>query len=256
MKDLTNHFILYFRVSTEAQDLDTQKRILRNHLKEEWICKEFYEIVSGRTMSSNKQLNEAIEYCKNNGKTIAVAKLDRLGRDLAHAAKVHKELKGNIYAPGFGGPGEKMNLMVFSVLMAAAQAEREWISERTKEGQRTAKEKGVVFGRKRPWTKKEMLLRNARDMETKRRKKVEDPKYMRILTFVENRVDAWVEKTGKRPVKTVRSPSGAIYQEIANELNELKFEIPDSMYGGKTSFTAEYVAKLYYNERTKIQIPA
>jgi DNA invertase Pin-like site-specific DNA recombinase len=255
MTDFKGRYVAYFRVSTDKQDLDSQRFMLYSFLDKECFCKEFHEIESGKHMSTNKQLRETIEYCKNNNKILAVSMIDRLGRDAEHALSVHRELDGWLYACNIPTErGARMDRFSLTIFMAIAEREREIISIRTKQGLAARKAAGVKFGRKRSLTKKEQAARTATHRATIRRKKIEDPNYLKVLQFIENRVDDWVERTGKKPPRTHDTPSGVLYQEIASELNSLKFDIPKSRRSDKTNFSAAYVAKLYYNERKKIQI--
>ena len=88
------------------------------------------------------------------GDVILVKNLDRLGRDTVDMNHLIKEYDKNGVAIRFLDDGIStegtMGKVVVTILSAVAQAEREWILERTNEGQLEAiGVKGVRFGRKR-----------------------------------------------------------------------------------------------------------
>lgn len=252
MKNLENKFVVYYRVSKETSDLDTQRRIIRNHLEEEWICKEFHEVVSGKNMLANKELNAAVDYCKKNNKTFAVAKHDRFGRNLADASKIAESLNWDMFIPNLATLGQKINPAYFGLMMGMAQLEREWISERTKEGLATAKAKGVKFGPKRKLSERKMREKIQSCRKTSTLKKLNDTDYLRVREFVLNRCREHEAHTGNKLSKYVRTKSGPFYESVAKELNDLGFDIPDSFYGTPKEFTADHVAKLYYYETKKV----
>ncbi len=256
MTDLNRKYVCYYRVSTHKQDLDTQKRIIRNHLQEEWIDKEFEEIVSGKTMATNQKLNEAVKYCKINNRTLAVAKHDRLGRNLAQAAAVAEELNWQIFIPNLAGIGQKINPAIFGMLMGMAELEREWISERTKEGLRTAREKGVEFGPKRKLSKKQIVKRNRDISITKHLQKTTDEKYQRIRDFILNRIKEWEVQSGRRATKEYGRNHDDIHQQVADELNALNFPLPNYLVARKnfTDFNSRFVANLFYEETRKVPL--
>lgn len=87
------------------------------------------------------------------GDTVLVTKLDRLGRDTADMIQLIKDFDTNSVSVRFLEDGisteGSMGKMVVTILSAVAQAERERILERTNEGRVEAKANGVIFGRKR-----------------------------------------------------------------------------------------------------------
>ena len=252
--NLEKQFVLYYRVSTERQDLDTQKRILRNHLQEEWIDREYEEIVSGKTMRTNPQLNEAVEYCKKTGKTLAAAKHDRIGRDLAHAAKIAGELNYNMFLPNIVSVGQKINPAIFGMMMGMAQLEREWISERTKEGLATAIAKGKKLGPKKPLSPRKRAKASKQVSETRARAKFSDPGYIKVRDFVVSRINEYVEE-GNKINHQHRRQGGDIYEKVAIELNKLGMKRPE--YLGKLAekeFKAKYIAYIYQSETRQIQV--
>ena len=106
-------------------------------------------------MTGHQQNRPELDACLNflrEGDTLVVYKLDRLGRSLKNILTLLEDFKNrgiqftslqdNISTEG--AIGQLMN----NILGAFAQFERDLIYERTQEGRRIAKEKGVKFGRK------------------------------------------------------------------------------------------------------------
>ena len=110
----------------------------------------FSEKLSGR-IGSRPELDACLSFIRQ-GDTLIVYKLDRLGRSLRNILMlldrfkdkgIHfVSLQDNISTEGATGQ------LITNVLGAFAQFERDLIVERTQEGRRIAKEKGVKFGRK------------------------------------------------------------------------------------------------------------
>ena len=115
----------YARVSTKEQHLDMQQ--------------------------NRPELDACLSFLRE-GDTLVVYKLDRLGRSLKNILTLLEDFKNrdilftslqdNISTEG--AIGQLMN----NILGAFAQFEKDLIYERTQEGRRIAKEKGVKFGRK------------------------------------------------------------------------------------------------------------
>lgn len=245
------NYVAYYRVSTDHQDTDSQKKFLEKYIGYENICKEFVEFESGKHMSTNKQLREAVKYCKNNNKFLAVSELDRLGRDAEHALAIHRELEGRLYACNIPTePGAKMDRFALTMFSAIAERERELIALRVKRGMEAAKARGVKFGGYRVLSKKKAREKRLKITQTKINQKLDDPKYHRVKNFILNKIKDFEKYTGKKVPRTIKATNGYIYQEIADELNLLGFEIPDSskVTNRITEFTSSFVARLYYNE--------
>lgn len=136
----------YARVSTEDQNLDLQVSALRKI-----GCKSIYSDkgVSGATVS-RPGLDRALRKLQR-GDTLVVWRLDRLGRSLVHLVHaindlekrgIHfRSLTENIDTSSSGGR------LVFHIMAAMAEFERNLISERTRAGMTVAKASGRNVGR-------------------------------------------------------------------------------------------------------------
>ena len=138
-------FIGYARVSTDAQTTALQRDALNAA-----GCDRLFEEKESGARRSRPQLDKALEYL-DRGDTLVVWKLDRLGRslrDLLDAAEVLRErgialrsLTEHIDTSTAAGK------MLYAILGAVAQFERDVLRERTVAGIRAAKARGERIGR-------------------------------------------------------------------------------------------------------------
>lgn len=138
----------YARVSTEDQLLDLQREALtKAGVEPDRI---YEEHVSG-VKTRRPQLAECLRAMRE-GDVLVVWRLDRLGRSVPELIKIMDELKARDI--GFRSISEAIDTttaagkMVFHVLAAFAEFERNLISERTKAGLKAARARGHRGGRK------------------------------------------------------------------------------------------------------------
>lgn len=140
-------YVAYYRVSTDRQGksglgLEAQREAINNYISrsDQTVDKEFVEIESG-SKSARPELKEAIEYCRKHKKTLIIAKLDRLSRNLHFISGL---MEANIDFVAVDNP--HANKLMVHLLAAFAEHEREIISERTKVALAAAKQRGVKLG--------------------------------------------------------------------------------------------------------------
>jgi DNA invertase Pin-like site-specific DNA recombinase len=135
----------YARVSTGDQDVAGQT--LR--LQQAGAIKVFTDVMSGKSMD-RPGLAELLAYARD-GDTLAVVRLDRLGRSLAELLSTVAQLRERGIA--LLSLEEKIDTssaageLVFHVFGAIAHFERRLISERTKDGIAAARARGKHPGR-------------------------------------------------------------------------------------------------------------
>lgn len=143
----------YARVSTQQQDLDSQ----RNRLKESGAIRIFEDVISGKIFD-RPGLEALIAYARPND-LVCVVRLDRLGRSLKELLETVEYLKK--CEIGLMSLEEKIDTssaageLVFHVFGAIAHFERRLIAERTRDGINAARLKGKILGR--PTLDKERL---------------------------------------------------------------------------------------------------
>lgn len=142
----------YARVSTDTQTYDGQIAAL----KAAGCGKVFTETASG-AKRDRPVLTEVMEYLRpNSDDTLVVYKLDRVARSLPHLIEIMDFLKAKDI--GFQSVTEAIDTntpggrLMFHVVAAIAEFERDLIRERTQAGLDAARAKGRLGGRPRRMT--------------------------------------------------------------------------------------------------------
>jgi len=130
----------YARVSTVNQDLESQLQTLENE-----NCDEIYSEKFTGTKTERPVFTELLEMLKE-GDTLVVTKLDRFARTTEHGIRTVKELfergvKVHILNMGLV-ENTPTGRLIFNILSAFAEFERDMIVERTQEGKAIAKQRG------------------------------------------------------------------------------------------------------------------
>ena len=143
----------YARISTDDQSMDLQTDALVRHGVDP--SKIFKDTASGVSLK-REGLNECLRSLEK-GDVLVVWRLDRLARSLRqlidiadNLAKREIEFKSISEAVDTTTPGGRL---LFHVMGAIGQFERDLIRERTKAGLKAARDRGVQVGRKRIATK-------------------------------------------------------------------------------------------------------
>lgn len=145
----------YARVSTVAQDLESQLQALENE-----NCDEIYSEKFTGTKADRPQLKQVLDLLQA-GDTLVVTKLDRLARNTVEGIEIVKELfaKGvRVHVLNVGLLEDTtMGRFFLTTLLAVAEMERNLIIERTQEGKAIARQKpGFKEGRPKKYTKKQL----------------------------------------------------------------------------------------------------
>lgn len=137
----------YARVSSRGQSLELQLDKLRAVGCE----KIFEEKRSGGKASNRPELIAMLDYVRE-GDTLIITRLDRLARSLADLCNITATLKRK--GADFAVIDQEIDTttptgrLIFHVLGAIAEFDREIIAERRDEGIEDAQKKGVKFGRR------------------------------------------------------------------------------------------------------------
>jgi DNA invertase Pin-like site-specific DNA recombinase len=144
--------VAYYRVSTQKQGrsglgLEAQRAAVATFAKTNGfkIVAAYTEVETGKgsdALDKRPQLNAALAAAKQDDCSVAVAKLDRLSRDVAFIAGLMAQ-KVPFIACELGVDTDPFMLHLFAAL---AEKERRMISQRTKEALQAAKARGVVLG--------------------------------------------------------------------------------------------------------------
>jgi DNA invertase Pin-like site-specific DNA recombinase len=143
----------YIRVSTDHQDLSKQKHLLLEYSQQQrLIIDEFIQVeVSSRRSTKERRIDELLSKLQR-GDRLLVAELSRLGRNMYETLNIINDLSEKEIAITFirqpelstTGSHSKLLLAIYSYF---AEAEREFISIRTKQGLAAAKAQGKQLGR-------------------------------------------------------------------------------------------------------------
>lgn len=135
----------YARVSTDEQNLDRQIDALNKY----GVDILFNEKMSG-TKRERPELNKLIERMST-GDTVVIESLSRLGRstkDLIELMELFRERGVNLVSLKESiDTSSSTGKLLFTLMSALAQFERDLISERTVEGLRAARARGRMGGR-------------------------------------------------------------------------------------------------------------
>jgi len=147
--------IAYLRVSTDQQDLESQRYHVLKYAHEHKITiDEFIEVeMSSRKDASKRRIMEMLTRL-DKGDCLMVSELSRLGRSTAEVINTVNELIGrgarfisvkqNLDVVGKNDITSKVMITMFSLF---AELERDLISERTKQALAAKKQSGVKLGR-------------------------------------------------------------------------------------------------------------
>lgn len=165
---MKNFIFGYARVSTDAQNLDRQLDVLKKY----GVDVIYNEKMTG-TKKDRPELNKLIERMTE-GDTVVIESLSRLGRstkDLIELTELFKSkgvrlvsLKESIDTESSTGK------LLFTLMSALAQFERDTIADRTREGLRSARARGRTGGRPKVNSddvKKAVKLYNTRQYSVK-----------------------------------------------------------------------------------------
>lgn len=148
-----NHFIGYFRVSTQNQlrsdltslGIEAQKTSVKNFIGTTGVLiKEYVEIESGK--NNNRPILEmAIQEAEKTGATLIIAKIDRLSREVSFLFQLKDRIQNSgVKIKSLDIPSmDTLNLGIYGTI---AQHERETTSSRTRLALAELKKKGVKLG--------------------------------------------------------------------------------------------------------------
>jgi DNA invertase Pin-like site-specific DNA recombinase len=154
----------YTRVSSDKQDLQKQEHLLLKYAQQQGLrVNDFIRVeISSRKDTKERRIDELLEWL-DDGDVLLVAEVSRLGRNMFEVIDIIHQLGENgvevifIRQPELStvGPHRKLLLAIYSYF---AEAEREFISVRTKQGLAAAKASGKKLGRPKGSRDKERVL--------------------------------------------------------------------------------------------------
>ena len=154
----------YIRVSSDKQDLQKQEHLLLKYAQQHDLkVNEFINIeISSRKGTKERRIDELLDRL-NDGDVLLVAELSRLGRNMFEVINIINQLSENgvevvfIRQPELSTAGTQRKLLL-AIYSYFAEAEREFISMRTKQGLAAARASGKKLGRPKGSRDKERVL--------------------------------------------------------------------------------------------------
>jgi DNA invertase Pin-like site-specific DNA recombinase len=154
----------YIRVSTEEQDLAKQEHLLLKYAQQQGMAiDDFIQVeISSRRNTRERRIDELLARLEP-GDILLVAELSRLGRNMFEVIHLINQLSERgvklvfVRQPELStaGPHGKLLLAIYSYF---AEAEREFISVRTKQGLAAARARGRQLGRPKGSRDRERIL--------------------------------------------------------------------------------------------------
>jgi len=139
--------VAYYRVSTDRQGrsglgLEAQQQAVGQFVMAQSyeIAGEYIEVESGRK-NKRPQLLAALAQCRKERAILIIAKLDRLGRNVAFISNL---MESRVEFKAVDNP--HASRVMLHMLAAFAEHEAEQIGTRTKEALAAAKRRGVILG--------------------------------------------------------------------------------------------------------------
>jgi len=159
----------YIRVSTDEQDLEKQKHLLLEYAQDrQLLINEFISVeVSSKEGIKERRIDELLSML-NKGDMLLVAELSRLGRNMLETLNIINEISKNginiifIRQPELSTVGSHAKLLL-AIYSYFAEAEREYISMRTKQGLAAIKAKGKSLGRPKGSRNRDQLLEHYKE---------------------------------------------------------------------------------------------
>ena len=166
----------YIRVSTDRQSLDSQKNVISRYCIDHKIAiDEWFELeISSKKSTQQRRLDELINKL-NPDDLIIVSELSRIGRSIKDVLNIIENITTikksrlivikqhlDLSIDNKTNTANKILITIFSML---AELERDFISERTKEGLRVVKAHGVKLGKPKGTLQKSMYDKDFKRIE-------------------------------------------------------------------------------------------
>ena len=154
----------YIRVSTDKQDRRKQEHLLLKYAQQHQLnIDKFISVeMSSRTSTKKRRIDELLQVL-GEGNTLLVAELSRLGRNMYEVIQIVNQLSENgvevvfVRQPELSTTGSHRKLLL-AIYSYFAEAEREFISMRTRQGLAAARAQGKKLGRPKGSRDKDRVL--------------------------------------------------------------------------------------------------
>lgn len=195
--------IAYYRVSTDQQGksglgLEAQQEAVRLFSE-----REGYQVTAHYTEIEKKnkrpELSAALDQCRKKKATLIIAKLDRLGRNVAFIANL---MESRVQFKAVDNP--HANELIIHLLAALAQHERRQISTRTKDALQAAIRRGKQLGKHGKEVLSQQNSEAADEFAERMRPTIAEIEQRGMTT-----IRAICEELNRREIPTFRSQGGS-----------------------------------------------
>lgn len=204
----------YLRVSTDAQDVENQKRgVVEYCAARQWVPAFVEDMVSGRTPWKERALGQLLDRMQG-GDVLVVAEVSRLARSTLQVLEIMqhattRDIRLHVVKSGLVLDGSMQAKIVGTMFGLAAEIERDFIAARTREALQRRKDQGLPLGRPPGPAKELMLDRRADEIDRLMKAKVPKRAIARVLDCSPQTLHSWLNARRGQAAAAEPSPPSA-----------------------------------------------
>ena len=194
-------YYAYLRVSTHQQDVDNQKLGVMDYANAKGFTPLILveDTVSGRTPWEERGIGELVMHKAKSGDVIVASEVSRLGRSTLQVLQIlevaaRKKISVHLVKSQMVMDGSMQSQITATILGLAAQIERQFISERTKEALRQRKASGQKLGRPKGQAENLLLDNRREEILGYLRKGVTKANIARIIECAPSTLYEWLKR--------------------------------------------------------------
>ena len=210
----------YLRVSTDMQDVNNQKLGVLEYCAAQKLGMPdmVADTVSGKVDWSQREIGQLLGRCAP-GDVLVVAEISRLARSTLQVLEIMKaaasaEVAIHVVKNAMVMNGSMQSKIYATIFGLAAEIERDFISQRTREGLARCKADGIVLGRPPGAAKKLGLDEHAKKIDEYQALKLNKRAIAKLLGVSPNTLYAWLRR--RRP-GSIDAASGQGAQEAPRQ---------------------------------------
>jgi DNA invertase Pin-like site-specific DNA recombinase len=192
----------YLRVSTDMQDVNNQKLGVLEYCAAQKLGMPdmVSDTISGKVDWQQREIGKLLERC-GPGDVLVVAEISRLARSTLQVLEIMKaasvEVAIHVVKNAMVMNGSMQSKIYATIFGLAAEIERDFISQRTREGLARCKGDGMVLGRPRGAAHKLSLDDHAKKIDEYQALKLKKRAIAKLLDVSPNTLYAWLRR--RRP---------------------------------------------------------
>lgn len=197
----------YLRVSTDMQDVNNQKLGVLEYCATQKLGMPdmVSDTVSGKVDWAQREIGKLLARCAP-GDVLVVAEISRLARSTLQVLEIMKaaasaEVAIHVVKNAMVMNGSMQSKIYATIFGLAAEIERDFISQRTREGLARCKAEGIVLGRPRGAAQKLALDDQAKKIDEYQALKLNKRAIAKLLGVSPNTLYAWLRRRRPETVK-------------------------------------------------------